>query len=38
MHRLFERAMFWEVIELGRNPIELVEVKGIPSTSRSRLC
>ncbi len=29
MHRLFERAMFWEVIELGRNPIELVEVKGI---------
>ena len=29
MHRLFERAMFWEVIELGRNPMELVEVKGI---------
>ena len=29
MHRLFERAMFWEVIELGRNPMELVEVDGI---------
>ncbi|MFP5277363.1 MAG: tyrosine-type recombinase/integrase [Acidobacteriota bacterium] len=29
MHRLFERAMFWEVIPIGRNPMELVEVKGI---------
>jgi integrase len=29
MHRLFEKAMLWEVIELGRNPMELVEVKGV---------
>jgi integrase len=29
MHRLFEKAMFWEVIKLQRNPIDLVEVKGI---------
>lgn len=29
MHRLFEMAMLWEVIELQRNPMELVEVKGI---------
>lgn len=29
MHRLFERAMFWEVIPVGRNPMELVEVDGI---------
>lgn len=29
MHRLFERAMFWEVIAVGRNPMELVEVDGV---------
>jgi integrase len=29
MHRLFERAMFWEVIAVGRNPMELVGVKGV---------
>lgn len=29
MHRLFEMAMLWEVIESQRNPMELVEVKGI---------
>lgn len=29
MHLLFERAMLWELIELQRNPIELVKVKGV---------
>jgi integrase len=29
MHRLFEKAMLWEWIEVQRNPMELVEVKGI---------
>lgn len=29
MHRLFEKAMLWEMIALQRNPMELVEVKGI---------
>jgi integrase len=29
MFRLFERAMFWELIDLQRNPMELVEVRGI---------
>jgi integrase len=29
MYRLFERAMLWEMVPLQRNPMELVEVKGI---------
>ena len=28
MHRLFERAMFWEVIPLERSPMPLVEIPG----------
>src|SRR5262249_31106438 len=28
LHLLFERAMLWGLIELQRNPIELVKVKG----------
>jgi integrase len=34
MHLLFERAMLWGLIELQRNPIELVKVKG--SSKRQR--
>ncbi|MGO9338422.1 MAG: tyrosine-type recombinase/integrase [Terracidiphilus sp.] len=34
LHLLFERAMLWELIELQRNPIELVKVKG--SSKRQR--
>lgn len=34
VHLLFERAMLWELVEVGRNPIELVAVKG--STDRVR--
>ena len=29
MYRLFDRAMIWELIGIDRNPMELVEVKGI---------
>jgi integrase len=28
MHRLFERAMFWELIRTERNPMGLVEIPG----------
>ena len=28
MHRLFERAMLWEIVPVQRNPMELVEIKG----------
>ena len=34
MHRLMEKAMFWELIPLARNPIGLVEVKGVSKRSR----
>jgi integrase len=29
MHRLFEKAMLWELVEWQRNPMQLVEIKGI---------
>ena len=29
MYRLFDRAMIWELIGVDRNPMDLVEVKGI---------
>ncbi len=29
MHRLFEKAMLWEMVDWQRNPMELVEIKGI---------
>src|SRR5277367_7118709 len=29
MHRLYEKAMMWEMVEWQRNPMQLVEVKGI---------
>ena len=29
LHRLIEKAMLWEMIELQRNPMTLVEVRGI---------
>jgi integrase len=29
MHRLYEKAMLWEMVEWQRNPMQLVEVKGI---------
>jgi integrase len=29
MHRLYEKAMLWELVEWQRNPMQLVEIKGI---------
>lgn len=29
LHRLFDLAMLWEYVDLGRNPVELVKVKGV---------
>jgi len=29
MYRLFDKAMLWELLDVERNPMELVEVKGI---------
>lgn len=29
MHRLFEKAMLWELLPVGRNPMQLVHLKGI---------
>lgn len=37
MHRIFEKAMLWEVIESERNPMELVEVKGITKRAKKPL-
>lgn len=34
MHLLFERAMLWGLIELQRNPIELVRIKGTSKRQR----
>jgi integrase len=34
MHRLFDKAMLWEMLDIQRNPIELVEVKGISKRRR----
>ena len=29
IHRLYEKAMLWEMVEWQRNPMDLVEIKGI---------
>jgi len=34
MRRLFEKAMLWELVPLHRNPMELVEVRGISKRQR----
>lgn len=34
MHRLFERAMLWELVPVQRNPISLVEVRGVSRRSK----
>jgi len=34
MHRLFEKAMFWELMPIQRNPMEFVEVKGVSHRQR----
>ena len=34
MHQLFEKAMLWELVSVGRNPMELVHVKGISKRTK----
>jgi hypothetical protein len=29
MHRLYEKAMLWELLDWQRNPMQLVEIKGL---------
>ena len=29
MHRIYEKAMLWELLEVQRNPIDLVEIRGV---------
>jgi integrase len=36
MHRLFEKAMLWELLPVGRNPMELVHVKGISKRTKKQ--
>ena len=37
MYRLFDKAMLWELLNVERNPMDLVEVKGI-SKRKKRPC
>ncbi len=37
MHRLYEKAMLWEMVEWQRNPMELVEIKGISKRRKKPL-
>ena len=34
LYRLMERAMFWELVPLARNPIGLVEIRGVSKRSK----
>jgi integrase len=34
MYRLFDKAMLWELIPIDRNPMQLVEVKGISKRTK----
>jgi len=34
IHRLFEKAMFWELMPIQRNPMEFVEIKGVTQRQR----
>ena len=34
LYRLMEKAMFWELVPLARNPIGLVEIKGVSKRSK----
>ena len=37
LHRLFEKAMFWDLAKLSRNPVELVEIRGVSKRVRKPL-
>lgn len=37
LHRLYEKAMLWEMVESQRNPMQLVEIKGISKRQKKPL-
>jgi len=37
MHRVFEKAMLWELVEWQRDPMQLVEIKGISKRQKRPL-
>jgi integrase len=37
MHRLYEKAMLWEMVDWQRNPMQLVEIKGISKRRKKPL-
>ena len=37
LHRIFEYAMKWEVLETQRNPMQLVEIKGVTKRIRKKI-
>ena len=37
LHRIFEYAMKWEILETQRNPMELVEIKGVTKRIRKKI-
>jgi len=36
IHRLYEKAMLWEMVEWQRNPMEFVEIKASASGGKGR--
>jgi integrase len=37
MHNMFERAMLWEMLEIQRNPIDLVKLKGVSVRKKKKI-
>jgi integrase len=37
LHRIFEYAMKWEVLEIQRNPMQLIEIKGVTKRVRKKI-
>ena len=37
MHRLWERAMLWDLVPFGRNPLQLIEVRGVSKRQKKPL-
>ena len=37
LHRIFEYAMKWEILETQRNPMQFVEIKGVTKRVRKKV-
>lgn len=37
MHNMFERAMLWDLLEIQRNPIDLVRLKGVTVRKKKKI-